>query len=91
MIDYSADKGCFNVDDNVELDSSQLEGYSDNGEIDKINKEVSSKVNKDIRFIFWIILSTLMMGIAISLILILKHLRIHRRYVQMSKIALDKS
>ncbi|MEK6915116.1 MAG: hypothetical protein AABW89_01080 [Nanoarchaeota archaeon] len=91
LIDYSADKGCFNVDDNVELDSSQLEGYSDNGEIDKINKEVSSKVNKDIRFIFWIILSTLMMGIAISLILILKHLRIHRRYVQMSKIALDKS
>ncbi|MEK6915010.1 MAG: MopE-related protein [Nanoarchaeota archaeon] len=82
LIDYPRDRGCLNNEDDVELDSSNL--VTDSEDKERLGNSEES-LDKNIRLVFWIVLATLLIGISIVLILILKYSRNHKRINALAK------
>ncbi|MEK6908933.1 MAG: fibronectin type III domain-containing protein [Nanoarchaeota archaeon] len=77
LVDYPSDTGCSNDNDNIELDETQLVD-EDLEETETLTED--SPIDSQIRLVFWIIMSTLIVGIIIVMIVIVHSVRKHRRF-----------
>ncbi|MEK6894849.1 MAG: hypothetical protein AABX10_05300 [Nanoarchaeota archaeon] len=83
LIDYPADNGCTNEEDNLELTADLTQGASSGNEVDNQSKDYS------FRFIFWIVLFMLVTGIIITTIKIIRMSSLNKRFSRLSQRSSD--
>ncbi len=85
LIDYPADKGCSNLLDNTELDLPELvKSNFTIGDDESKDNQVDEK-EFELRLVFWIVFLSLVAGIVVVSVFILKSLMRRRKFEELAK------
>lgn len=81
LIDFPQDPGCLNEQDNIEVQTDTTQGETYTGE----NETESQSIGKGFRIIFWIVLMSIIAGIAIIASKLARMINTNRRFNELSK------